>query len=200
MKTFDINFKNFLSGRLTYINGVLQVVNILPLCVLKEVKSTLKEKELHWIILDFFSLSKRIDSPSLRFLDASWNLQIDASKTNSTDHIDLHVKINDVDTKPYNVLCTFGIMKADCSLIKVSSFHHTFTQQKPVLFAWNFFTRSALLKRKSELMPSNKLIIKCNLKQLADPVKLIGNLKFILGTNIYFSKVIKNTLREINYF
>lgn len=158
-----------------------------PKGVLEEVKSTSSEKEVHWKIPDFMSLdaSRLHLSPNFKFLHAGWLLKIDPSETNSPDHITLHLNMNEVDTISYNVLITFSIKKASGSIIGVSSFYHTFCGLKSKLNARQFFTRSALSQCASELLPSNELTIVCNLKQLADPVKLIGNIKFNCTQNFY---------------
>lgn len=148
---------------------------------LKEIKSTPKEKEAHWKISNFLSLSipEIYVSDKFKFLDVYWQLKIEPSEKNNNDHIALHLYLIDVTTVPYNVRSTFGIKKADGSLVGVSYFKHSFCAGKSGLVVHQFYTRSALSQRKSELMPSNELTIVCNFKHLADPVKLLGNIKFI---------------------
>lgn len=148
--------------------------------VLEEVKSAPKEKEVHWKIPDFWSLDiyTIYVSPNFKFLDIFWMLKIDPSETDSKDHIALHLIMKEAGEISYNVLSTFSIKKACSSMVGVSSFYHTFCKLKSELIARQFFVRSALFECESELLPSNELVIVCNLKQLADPVKLIGNIKF----------------------
>lgn len=148
---------------------------------LKEIKSSLKEKELHWKIPNFFTLSIPgiYVSDKFKFLDVYWQLKIEPSEKDIKDHIALHLYLTNATTVSYNVLSTFGIKKTDGSLVGVSYFKHSFCAGKSGLIAHHFFTRSALSQRKSELMPSNELTIVCSFKQLADPAKLIGN-DFIL--------------------
>lgn len=147
---------------------------------LKEIKSTPKEKKLHWKISEFFSLSTPpyiYNSAEFKFLDVCWQLKIEPYEKNNKDHIALYLYLIDVTTMSYNVLTTFGIKKADDSLVGVSYFKHSFCAEKSGLVAHQFFTRSALSQLKSELMPSDELTIVCNFKQLADPVNLKGNIK-----------------------
>lgn len=157
--------------------------------VLEEVKSAPKEKEVHWTIPDFWSLDTRstlYSSPNFNFLDVCWFLKIDPSETNSKDHIALHLNIENVDEITCNVLTTFSIKTASDSIVGVSSFYHTFCKLKSELIANQFFSRSTLTQCKSKLVPLDKLTIVCNLKQLADPVKLIGNVKFNPRANSFF--------------
>lgn len=155
--------------------------------VLEEVKSTPKEKEVHWKIPDFLTLtaSAFFVSPNFKFLDVCWYLEIDPSEDNSKDHIALHLQLEEADRLSYNVLSTFSIKKADGSMVGVNAFYHTFCKLTSRLSARHFFSRSALSQCSSELLPSSELTIVCNLKQLADPVKLIGNIKFYPITKFF---------------
>lgn len=134
------------------------------------------EREIHWKIPDFFSLSTSIyhKAPDFKFLNVYWLLQIDPYENDgSRDNLALLLKA-DAMKSSYDVVCTVGIKKVDGSMMEISSFKHPFSTLSTTLTVHKFFTRSALSQSESELLPLNCLTIICNLKLAEDPIKLTG--------------------------
>lgn len=157
--------------------------------ILEELINRAKEKEIQWRIPNFSKLGNCFeDSPKFNFLDAIWILKLDTSENNKGDHIALEVKVLEVGIVSYNVLTTLSIKKACGSRIGATCFHHSYCKMKKRINASHFFSRATLARYQSELLPSDELTVICNLKHLADKIKLLGNIKFNPRTNLFLKK------------
>lgn len=133
-----------------------------------EKKISLEETEVHWEIPNFTSVTNEYhDSSNFEFLCLNWFLSIDAFHGDSENDIALYLEVKKIELL-CNIMCTFGIKKADGSMTGVKCFTHAFCPDDEILRADKFFNRSALQEKKSELMPSNTLTIMCKLIHLSD--------------------------------
>lgn len=156
---------------------------------IEEIKNADTEKEIHWKIPKFLSLTKAYYyvCPDFKFINIGWYLKLDPSEYMKYDYLAIILETDEIESA-CDVLCTFGIKKSDGSVIAIRSFKHTLhTQVNNLdisLTVHKFFTRSELEQHKSELLPLGELTIMCNLKLLSDPIRLAGNMEFISIYNL----------------
>lgn len=159
---------------------------------IEEIKNTDNGKEIHWKIPHFHSLAMDCyyKCPDFKFLNIQWNLKIGPSEMFTNDgEIALLLKTGETDYS-YDVMCTFGIIKDDGSIIGITSLKHTLHPQEKnldvTLIVHKFFATSEFFEHESELLPLSNLTIMCNLKLVSDPVIPAGNMKFISVYNFVY--------------
>lgn len=151
---------------------------------IEEIKTTDQEKEIHWKIPNFLTLSVAYYyvCPDFKFLNAGWYLKLDPSEYKTEDYLAIILKTGEIESS-CDVMCTFGIKDVGGSMVASKSFKHTLHAQAYnldiSLTVHKFFTRSELEQFCSELVPLGDLTIMCNLKLLKDSIRLAGNMKYL---------------------
>lgn len=127
-------------------------------------------KEIEWEIVNFFSIAESgkdyLDSPSFSFANVSWYLSLLPRSSVKPGFMNLHLNHLGGGQQLFGKRVEFyyGFKKIDGSVEQLNK--GTFEESTSHIDYYYFFKLSDIQQRKSELAPSDKLIITCTLKNV----------------------------------